>query len=99
MLSKIEIRRGIRTKRNSLPAEGREAATERILAQLVALEAVRDAKTWFVYVSAGSEPGTEALIRMLLARSDTVLVPRIVGPNEMIPRQIRDWQELQLGEF
>jgi 5-formyltetrahydrofolate cyclo-ligase len=99
MLSKTEIRREVRAKRNSLSAAKREAGTERILAELVSLEAVRDARTWFVYVSAGSEVGTQALIRSLLARDDTVLVPRIVGPDAMIPRQIRDWQDLQLGEF
>ncbi|HEY2826518.1 MAG TPA: 5-formyltetrahydrofolate cyclo-ligase [Pirellulales bacterium] len=99
MLSKTEIRREVRTKRNLLDAASREAATDKINAQLLSLDAVRDARTWFVYVSYGSEVGTHQLIRMLLTQAHIVCVPRITGSDAMIPLQILAFDELYLGEF
>ena len=84
---------------NSLDLDFREAAADKIRVELLDLEVVRGAKNWFVYVSSGSEVGTHDLIRQLLTLGCTVSVPRIVGPDAMIARQIHAWEDLQLGEF
>jgi len=99
MLSKIELRRDCCAKRNSLDAASRDAAADNIRAKLLDLDAVRDAKTWFVYVSSASEVGTHELIRTLLALGYTVAVPRIVSSESMIARQLHAWEDLHLGEF
>src|SRR5579871_4691327 len=98
MLSKAEIRRGVRNIRDSVAPPTPTAIAE-IHSHLINLPAVRDAKTWFVYVSCGSEVGTHDIIQSLLARGDAVCVPRVVGAGDMIAQQIRSFTELRLGEF
>ncbi len=98
MLSKTEIRQKCRAERNLLNPAVRAAASDTICAELLKMDVIRDAKTWFIYVSYGSEVGTYELIRKLMSQGSTVTVPRISGP-EMLPQQIRAWDELRLGEF
>ncbi len=98
MLSKTEIRQKCRAQRNSLDPFFRAAASNTICAELLEMDAVRDAKNWFIYVSYSSEVETHELIRKLMAQGSTVVVPRISG-SQMIPQQIRAWDELRLGEF
>ena len=97
--SKTEIRRELRARRNALEPASRISAAVNIHTRLVDLDAVRDAKTWFTYVSSGSEVGTHDLIHTLLARGCTVTAPLVVGPDTMIARQIHAFEELHLGEF
>ncbi len=66
---------------------------------LLNLPAVRSAKSWFVYVSSGSEVNTHQLIRDLLERGLLVAVPRVISGDEMIAQQIRSFEELHLGLF
>jgi 5-formyltetrahydrofolate cyclo-ligase len=99
MTSKTEIRQECRANRNSFDVDSREVAADKIRAELLSLEAIRGANTWFVYVSSGSEVSTHDLIRTLLTQGCTVTVPRIVGPDAMITRQIHVWEDLHLAEF
>lgn len=69
MLSKIEIRQKCRAQRNSLDPGVRATASDTICAELLCLDALRDAKTWFVYVSYASEVETHGLIRKLMCRA------------------------------
>lgn len=67
--------------------------------KLLELEAVRDARSWFTYVSAGSEVETHEMIRQLLVRGNIVCVPRVVGPQDIVAQQIHSFGELRLSEF
>ena len=98
-MSKDLIRREVHAKRRSLDVTSREAASDRITAELLGLDVVRDAKTWFVYVSYGVEVGTHKMIHTLLAQSNIVCVPRIIGSESMNAQQIRSFDELRLGQF
>lgn len=73
------------------------AASTAIINRLLNLSDVVEAKTWFVYVSTASEVATHGLLRMLLERRYTVVVPRMVGAGQMIARQIHSLDELRLG--
>ena len=97
MASKNEIRRNIRQIRDDHSPSA--AASAEICSRLLGLEAVRDAKAWFIYASAGSEVGTHDLIRILLARGDIVAVPRVIGPQDIVAQQIHSFDELRLSEF
>ena len=60
------------------------------------LSAFGEEQSFFVYLSFGSEVGTEALIRALLARGKTVCVPRLKG-GEMCSVPYRE--PLERGEY
>jgi 5-formyltetrahydrofolate cyclo-ligase len=98
-LSKDSIRRELRARRNAFEPASRIAAAGHIQTRLLDLDAIRDAKTWFTYVSSGSEVDTHELIHTLLARDDIVAVPRVIGLGEMVAQQIHSFDELRLGEF
>jgi 5-formyltetrahydrofolate cyclo-ligase len=99
MLSKPAIRREIRAARDALGTHERSRSSQVIVDRLLTLPAIRDAKSWFVYVSTGSEVQTHDLIRTLLARGNIVTVPLVTGPDQMVPCRIQSLDELHLGEF
>jgi len=99
MLSKAAIRREIRAARDAMGAEKRSNASQAICERLLALPAIRDAKSWLVYVSTRSEVETHDLIRTLLYRGHVVTAPLVTGPERMAACRIGSFEELQLGEF
>ena len=94
MSSKSDIRRRFRRERYVLTTK-----SVGLWRQLLELEAVRDAKSWFTYVSAGSEVETHEMIRQLLVRGNIVCVPRVVGPQDIVAQRIHSFDELRLSEF
>ena len=74
MTDKTTLRARMKALRAGLCSPERDAA----IAGYV-LSAFGEEQSFFVYLSFGSEVGTEALIRALLARGKTVCVPRIAG--------------------
>jgi len=99
MLSKAAIRNEIRAARDALGGQPRSDASQAICERLLALPAIRDAKSWLVYVSTRSEVQTHDLIRTLLARGNVVTAPLVTGPERMIACRIGSFEELRLGEF
>jgi 5-formyltetrahydrofolate cyclo-ligase len=97
--TKQSLRRQFRDARDAFPKDARGDASKAIADRLLALPAVQDATKWFIYVSAGSEPSTQELIRLLLARSRVVAVPRVTDSTRMVAQPIRDLGELQVGAF
>src|SRR5262249_40926667 len=77
----------------------RSQASQVICNRLLALPAIRDAKSWFIYVSTGSEVQTHSLIGTLLARGNIVTVPLVTGPDQMVPCRIQSLEDLHPGEF
>lgn len=96
--SKQKIRADHRAKRNALPRHAVVEMSQSIAARLLASDAVRGAKNWFIYVSCAGEVDTRETIRTLLERHHTVAVPLVVG-EQIIPRPIRSLDELHLGTF
>jgi len=99
MVSKFSIRKDIRGIRDAIAPDAQTAAGDAACRNLLALETVRDARSWFVYVSRGSEIGTHELIHRLIARGNEVTVPFITPPDTMAPRRIRSFAELQLSDL
>jgi 5-formyltetrahydrofolate cyclo-ligase len=97
MPTKNEIRKQIRQIRDAYGAK--PPVADEICTRLLELDAVRDAKAWFVYVSAGSEVDTHELILTLLARGNTIAVPRVASSEEIVAQQIHAFEELRLSEF
>ena len=99
METKQSLRRQFRAARDALPKDAQRDASKVIADRLISLPAIQDASKWFIYVSAGSEPATQELIRLLLARSQVVAVPRVTDGTRMVAQPIRDLDELQVGAF
>lgn len=91
MTDKTTLRARMKALRAGLCSPERDAA----IAEYV-LSAFGEEQSFFVYLSFGSEVGTEALIRALLARGKTVCVPRIVG-GEMCSVPYRE--PLERGKY
>jgi 5-formyltetrahydrofolate cyclo-ligase len=99
VISKQSVREQIRNQRKVLASDFVATASAAIGKTLLELPAVRDARSWFIYVSYGAEVSTHELIRSLLAQAKTIAVPRIAGVTEMIAQPIQSIDELQRGEF
>ncbi len=91
MTDKTTLRAQMKALRVGLCSPERDAA----IAGYV-LSAFGEEQSFFVYLSFGSEVGTEALIRALLARGKTVCVPRIAG-GEM--RSVPYREPLERGKY
>ena len=91
MTDKTTLRAQMKALRAGLCSPERDAA----IAGYV-LSAFGEEQSFFVYLSFGSEAGTEALIRALIARGKTVCVPRIAG-GEM--RSVPYREPLERGKY
>lgn len=91
MTDKTTLRARMKALRPGFRSPERDAA----IAEYV-LSAFGEEQSFFVYLSFGSEVGTEALIRALLARGKTVCVPRIAG-GEM--RSVPYREPLERGKY
>src|SRR4051812_25617241 len=97
--TKQSLRRQFRAARDALLKDMHRDASKAIVDRLLSLPAIQDATKWFIYIAAGSEPATQELIRLLLARSQVVAVPRVTDGTRMVAQPIRDLAELQVGTF
>lgn len=94
---KRRLRALAKARRDALSVEVRRAASARIQRRLFTLPAVRTARRVFVYISAGSEVQTAALIDELIKRGIEVLVPLIVDRQTMHAVPFPGWDGLQPG--
>ena len=82
-VTKNEMRRVWRKKRDSLDVSLRRAADEAIFSYLHASELWRNATQVLSYLSVGAEVDTRMLIEAALLEGKTVALPRCVGPRRM----------------
>jgi len=97
MLTKAEIRRQMRARRDAMSAGEVAQRSERIITRLLALPELIDAQTIFTYVSIGNEVRTRGLIEHLLAAGKTIAVPLIISRTEMKPVIITSLDDLRPG--
>lgn len=91
------LRASSKTRRDTLPAEVRRAASARIRRRLFTLPFVRNARRVFVYISAASEVQTTELIDEFVRRGIDVLVPLLAGRETMHAVPFPGWDALQPG--
>jgi len=82
-ISKNELRKQYRKKRNLLSETQRHTESERVCGKLLDSEQYRNADVVFCYVSYGSEFETSSLIEAAFLDNKIVAVPKMIG-NEMI---------------
>ena len=74
---KADLRKQVLARRDAVPAMQRRALSERIIPQLLALEAYRGARCVMAYASFGSEFETAGFVTEVLAQGKTLVLPRI----------------------
>jgi 5-formyltetrahydrofolate cyclo-ligase len=93
---KAEWRARLKARRATVSEAECATASERIRARLLTLDAVRQARTLFCFVSRGGEPDTRPLIEQLAGDGRTILIPRILGAT-MIAVEFPGWAALAPG--
>lgn len=97
---KKQMRRDVKEKRQSMPAELKAFFDKKICNKLLNLWAVRETETFLCYVSTAIEVDTKMFINSLLASGKRVAVPRCVeGKSEMNFFFINSLDELLPGAF
>ncbi|MFQ5602670.1 MAG: 5-formyltetrahydrofolate cyclo-ligase [bacterium] len=97
---KQSLRRFIAQKRASLSHEWVVARSRTIFHQLPAISEFEAARTIHCYVAWKNEVDTHALIKNLLAKNRTVVVPVVnVAAHTLFHSQIRDFDELRPGAY
>lgn len=94
---KTELRRKMRLRNEKVPADRLEAASNRIMMQLIELPEFREAQSVFCYVSAEHEIRTWEILHHAMKCGKKVCVPKCDGHGFMEARQIHRLEELQAG--
>jgi 5-formyltetrahydrofolate cyclo-ligase len=81
--NKSVLRADLLRVRAALTAEQRAGAERAIAERALELEELAAARTVAAYVSIGSEPGTRALLEVLRGRRERVLLPVLLGDNDL----------------
>jgi 5-formyltetrahydrofolate cyclo-ligase len=80
---KVALRRQLLTERAHMPAPERSAAGRAIRDAVLSLPETQMAGTVAAYVSVGTEPETRGLVYALWKRGTYVLVPLLLGDNDL----------------
>lgn len=83
-MSKSTQRSQILARLKHFPKEEKTLADRRLLAQFLASPAYQRAQTLATYLSLPHEVGTSGLIVQAVADGKRVLVPKVLGPGQMI---------------
>jgi 5-formyltetrahydrofolate cyclo-ligase len=81
--NKSVLRADLLRVRAALTAEQQAVAERAIAERALELEELAGARTVAAYVSIGSEPGTRALLEVLRGRREHVLLPVLLGDNDL----------------
>jgi 5-formyltetrahydrofolate cyclo-ligase len=94
---KSVIREFARRQRDAIHADQREAFSSRIFKKCIALPAIRQARTLFVYVSTEFEVATHALIDFCLDAGQTIAVPLVGDKSAMSAVHFPGWDAMKPG--
>ncbi len=97
-MNKSVLREQLRKKRDSIPLDGLEKASDIIFQRLIADENIQKAKVVMTYVSMTSEVGTHRLINALLTIGKKVAVP-VVNGRELDISYINSMDDLEKGSY
>jgi len=96
---KAELRREIRRRKQLYSSEELARMSQDIVARLLSNEHIVSAKTVMMYCSLADEVDTREAIDTLLSKGKQVVLPVVVGENDMILRQYTGRDSLKQGAF
>ncbi len=97
-MTKEQIRKEMKNKRQRLTAEERSRYDSAMLNAFLLLQEYIDSESLFAYVSFGSEPDTHLLIKQALLDGKRVFVPRVEG-TEMEFYRISALEGFEISSF
>jgi len=103
-MKKQDLRELLIKKREEMSQQESIALSKKIIQNLLTLSEIRDAESFFIYISVRNEVNTKKLVKYLLEREKIVTVPRIISWNNnlenragiMKPYRITDFSQLEL---
>ena len=98
-MDKRQLRREMKALRNAIAVEDRQRHSARIQERIQSLPEAHSAQAWFVYLSYRSEVETYELVRQLLAKGKTVLVPGPALGTALSLLRLCDLESLETGPF
>ncbi|AMB94816.1 5-formyltetrahydrofolate cyclo-ligase [Aerococcus sanguinicola] len=99
MLSKKELRKAVKAKRQELSPEYYASASQKITDRLLKSEAYQEAQCIFTFLTMPREFDTEALIRQAWQDGKTIVVPRVESMGQMSLRRYDQGDELILSSL
>jgi 5-formyltetrahydrofolate cyclo-ligase len=97
--SKKTLRKKMKKMWQIIPVEEIEALSREVMANFLSLDKVKEAESFFIYVSLDDEVQTHDLIKALLKKGKVVTVPKIIAEGLMDAYQITDWHQLKPGKY
>ena len=98
-LEKQRLRQALRALTDTLPQAYLTRSDRAIEARLMSLDAWKQAKRVFIYVSMGREPDTRGLLQAALTEGKTLAVPLTFADGIMEARVIRSLSDLKPGRM
>ena len=93
-MDKAELRKKILSLRNGLNTEEAENKSKTIMDRLTSLDAYKNSKVVFVYMSFKNEVNTHGLIERMLSEGKRVVIPYTdIKSTEIIPSEIKSLKD------
>ena len=96
---KTEFRKMMLKRQSELDDDYVASAGRSIEAQVLSLDAFKNAKSIFVYVNTEKEPSTRRIIDQALLGGKAVYIPKCVSKTEMLAVRISDTESLLPGKY
>lgn len=96
---KKSLRREIELQRSQLTPNQVRKASQQVIFNLKTIRQFQKAKSLFIYISKDNEINTHGLINDLLKKEKTVIVPKIISKNKMIPVRIKSLKSLKRNYY
>lgn len=98
-MTKSEIRKLIKEKREKLPKEYFYNANKIITEKVLSCEGYKKAKTVFVYISKTEEVDTYGIIEDALKNGKKVAIPKCINEKNMKACEIKNLEDCEFGLF
>lgn len=92
---KRQLRAKLKKRRSTLTETAVAEKSQQIQQNLQTIDAFKQAKSFFCYISYLNEVDTHALIELFLKQNLSLAVPKIMGREEMIAVPFTSWEELE----
>jgi len=98
-MKKRELRTKMKKLQGSMSSDSVKKLSEKIIVRSLKLQEVKNARSFFIYVSVKSEVQTHKLIEKLLKQGKIITVPKILEKGIMQACQIASFDGLKSGKY
>jgi len=99
MQEKKALRKKMIELRESMSSDRVYGLSAKIAHNLLQLDEIKNANSFFIYASKGNEVYTHDLIKTFLNRGKMVSLPKILNEEIMMACRLENWSDLMLGKY